>query len=154
MKKTLLLLSLVLILGGCGINPSQKIGEEITIKGKQGETLTFGAKELPTNFPSDMPVYPGAKPSGSYAATGNEASMIVALEVAEDFNKVASYYGAELKKNGWNIKNSAAVQDGTMYSISKGERMGTVTVSKKTGGEGVEIAIVLGKKKIEGAGVE
>lgn len=159
MKNKLALLFLVFFFWGCGVNPSQKIlenqtgtkvdvknnGETVTVKGKDGESVTFGAKEIPGNFPKDIPIYPGSKPTGSYVATGTDNGLVVGLETTDDFNKVAAYYLSELKKNGWQVDSTMAADITQAYSIKKGEMTGVISIQKQEEKKVVGIAIVLGK---------
>jgi hypothetical protein len=150
MNKLLFLLIVSVVLSGCGLNLQKKDvnekGNNITVAGKEGETLTFGAKELPSNFPLDVPVFPGAKPTGSYAASGENAGMIVALESSDDSKKISDYYKIELVKNGWEVKEQTQGSAPTaVYSIKKGLRAGTVSVTK--GENNTKIAIMIGKEE-------
>jgi hypothetical protein len=153
MKKSLLLLFLIsIVLSGCGVNPVQKKGDTVTVKGESGESLTFGAKEIPSNFPKDIPIYPGSKPVGSYVATGQDSGIIVGLETGDDFERVVAYYSEELTKNGWTVTGQTGVTaSSAVYPIKKGETSGVITIQKQEEQKNVAIAIVLGKEiKAEG----
>lgn len=147
MRKPLIFLILFFVLSGCGFDSGEKVveknGDKITFAGKEGETLKFGTKELPTNFPKDIPVFPGAKPAGSYAASGENAGMIVGLESDGDFKKISDYYQTELLRNGWEVRNSTAGEETVLFKITKAERTGTVSVTKKD--NKTEIAVMMGK---------
>jgi len=153
MKKLLFLLFLIVFVGGCGFNPQtgpkvdvSNNGETVTVKGKEGESVTFGAKEIPSDFPKDVPIYPGSKPTGSYVAAGKDNGLVVGLETTDEFNKVTAYYSEELTKNGWLINGQTQGSAPTgVFAIKKGEVSGVVTIQKQEEKKIVEIAIVLGK---------
>lgn len=146
----------VFLLTGCAFNPAaliqQKMGEKttekliesqtggkvdinseegkVTIKGKEGEEVIIGGGQLPSNFPKDVPIYPGAKPAGSWTSTtGDEKGVLVTLETNDGKNKVVSFYSAELPKNGWTIETTTTTDEGVMYIIKKNTRTGWVTIT-------------------------
>lgn len=172
MKQLFSLLLLVIFLGGCGLNSSkisekaaEKVienqtgskvdlsnnGETMTVKSSDG-SLTFGAKEIPSDFPSDVPVYPGSKPNGSYVATGKDNGLLVGLETSDDYAKVMSYYLSELKKNNWEVSTTVTDKNTLTYTIKKDDRAGVVSVQNQPEKKSVGITIVIGKQVNNGGG--
>lgn len=175
-KRFILLLlfgSSAFLLAGCTLNPfaflQQKTGEKmaekliesqtggkvdidsdkgkVTVKTKEGEEIVMGEGQLPANFPKDMPIYPGAKPSGSWISTTKEGKgVMVGLETNDGKNKVVSYYRTELPKNGWVIETTTTTDDGAIYIVKKNNRSGWVTITAEKNGK-TTIGIVIGDEK-------
>lgn len=75
-------------------------------------------RSIPDNFPSDMPVYPGAEPAiGMGAAIGSGARSGVQLVAGDSPEKVRDYYTSELAAKGWEITDTGD-NAGTGYTIT------------------------------------
>jgi hypothetical protein len=90
------------------------------------------AATLPAGFPADVPVYPGAHPTGSLAATGK--GMIVTFQSADAPEKVFSFYRAELAERGWSISGEVSVLGQGALSGTKDTRTASVVIVGATGG--------------------
>lgn len=112
-------------------------GGEVTIETEEG-TFTAGQKELPDNFPSDMPVYPDAN-IGTTASS--EDTVSVSLSTDDSLATVSNYYKDELAAEGWEITQTATLENATVYDIKKGKITGAVAVAETD--EGVSIIITL-----------
>ena len=118
MKKLWWLLPAALLLAGCGKSVSERAAEKAIeaqtgaevsvgegggykIKG-DGYTQTVGSQaELPPGFPTDMPIYPGARLAFGQAAVG-----IFTLGWVSDDEpaKVKAFYVQNLSIQGWQIE--------------------------------------------------
>jgi len=86
---------------------------------------------LPVGFPEDVPVYPGAHPTGSLAATGK--GMVVTFQSADAPEKVFSFYRTQLAERGWSISGEANVLGQGALSGTKDTRTASVVVVGATG---------------------
>ncbi|HEX6977360.1 MAG TPA: hypothetical protein VF185_03315 [Patescibacteria group bacterium] len=114
---------------------------------KTGAKLDIGGGSVPSDFPKDFPIYPGAKVtsslSGNQTGTGN--GFWVTLSTTDEVSKVQSYYETNLKTNGWNIESTIGSGSGVNWSLSKDKLNGYLTIDKSpTAGE-TSILIVLGE---------
>lgn len=100
-----------------------------------GTTEESNAK-LPSNFPSDIPVYPGAEIVS--APTAGQALNLTLL-ASETTEKVATYYREELKKNGWRIDEKHSHTD--RIDATKGKRRCTIRLTE-TGDASTRIIII------------
>jgi hypothetical protein len=95
---------------------------EVTVRGKDGEKATYSSGRsvaLPEGFPKDVPLYPGAKVTMS----GKQGEgMMVMLTSGDDVQKIAGFYEAKLKENGWEIETSANIGEGSMFAAKKEKR--------------------------------
>lgn len=81
-----------------GVKVDEKSGSvEITTQDGQG---TFSSKaELPENYPSDIPVYPGAEVVYSVVKDGDGSN--VTWRTNDSLQRVVSYYEAQLAGQSW-----------------------------------------------------
>jgi hypothetical protein len=117
-------------------------GGTVTVKTEQGTVTT--SDKLPDGFPTDVPLYPGAKVTGSVAGVQDQKNgAYVGMESADAFAKVRDYYKTELVAKGWKIDLSSE-QGGTMaiFGASKGTVKLTLTISQES--EKTVIAIGVG----------
>ena len=90
------------------------------------------AGALPADFPKDIPVYTGATVvGGATGAMGKGASF----STADDAAKVADYYEAELKKQGWTDVKKIAAGPATSITATKEKRMLAIGLTKGTDGK-------------------
>jgi len=102
------------------INKSGK-DVEITMHGKKGETVRVAGGEggvaLPEGFPKDVPIYPGAKVA---ASVKSQDGMHVTLQTSDAAGKVSAFYKEQMKANGWEMKTTMDMPQGTMLAGEKG----------------------------------
>jgi len=113
----------------------EKISEESKGTIKEGTSL-------PQNFPSDFPLYPGAKVENSLTGQqlGKEGFMVT-LTSSDDWQKVSSFYKTNLPKKGWQVTASYESGDGGVITFSKGVTKGAVTIAEKEGKTTIGIAL-------------
>ena len=106
--------------------------KSFSIQTKDGMMVAGDAAKLPENFPKDVPVYPGAKPTLVSTMAGNE-TFNVSFDTADTIDQVGAYYRKELTANGWQEQqtiNQAGDQPMQMLNYTKEERMVMVTVTR------------------------
>jgi hypothetical protein len=103
------------------------------------ETAPTGAKlaaepaaTLPAGFPEDVPVYPGARQTGSLAATGK--GMVVTFQSLDAPQEVLTFYRAQLAEQGWSISGEASILGQGALSGTKGDRTAAVVIVGGAGG--------------------
>ncbi len=93
-----------------------------------GDTLSFGGEvELPSDFPSDVPIMDDAViiASSSSSSRGEHTATLT----AKDFDKTEKFYKEQLEEEGWTIDDASTLTIGskiTTYTASKGTRKMTV----------------------------
>jgi PBP1b-binding outer membrane lipoprotein LpoB len=90
------------------------------------------AGALPADFPKDIPVYTGATVIGGGSAAGGKGAS---FSTADDAAKVADYYEAELKKQGWTDVKKIAAGPATSITATKEKRMLAIGLTKGTDGK-------------------
>ncbi len=88
---------------------------------KTGNTVAFGEDlKLPDDFPSDVPIYGGAKVT---AVTTNkqEKSANVTLTSTDAKDKVMKWYEDKMKADGWEEKNSSTINEVEFREYTKGQ---------------------------------
>ncbi|MEN8119663.1 MAG: hypothetical protein ABFS35_04930 [Bacteroidota bacterium] len=106
---------------------------EITIKGKDGEEVTFSSNEneLPDDFPSDVYVIDGEK-QGVGNMTSNDGQVVTfGVKSDEDFSDVKETILKEMKSNGWENTMTMGAGEESMQMYTKDEKSATITLSKE-----------------------
>ena len=102
----------------------------ITVKSKDGDGKISVAQEgeAPKNLPAYVPLYPGAKYMGSFAAAsaksaagGPVAGGMVSFTTADPSTKVLAFYKDAFTKAGMKEQGSGDMGGMSMLSFSKGE---------------------------------
>jgi hypothetical protein len=92
---------------------------------------------LPSNFPSDVPTYPGARSTQSMAVGDGPALVVFSTSAAPA--DVYEFYREQLSQNGWSIDSGAADQN--QIKASKGARTASIRIDRAGGA--TEIGVVL-----------
>jgi len=95
---------------------------------KTGQTVAFGEDlKLPDDFPSDVPIYGGAKIS---AVTTNkqEGSANATLTSSDDKDAVLKWYEDKMKSDGWEEKNSSTINNVEFREYAKGKAKLAVSI--------------------------
>ena len=96
-----------------------------------------GATEtnLPDVFPSDFPMYPGAKATGTIAGkeTVGGKGLWVLLETPDALSRVISFYDKNLETTRWTVEEKDASVDSASYIIAKEKLAGTIILSEEQG---------------------
>jgi len=72
--------------------------------GEQAEVPDPG--QLPSDFPADIPIYPGARTEQSYAAPAG--TQFVVLNTPDSGEAVHAFYVEQLENHGWKVFSDAA----------------------------------------------
>lgn len=99
---------------------------------------------IPTDWPTDVPTYPGA--DVTYAAslkpidanTGRTALMLTASDPRED---IVSFYDRALQKNGWTIVRSVESGETIFRTATKDRRTLTLSIATAEGHTGITLSI-------------
>ena len=115
----------------------------VTVKTDQGTWST--SDKLPADFPTDVPIYPGAKVQASVAgAQGQTGSHYAALETTDALGTVIAWYKKEIVAQGWTVASDATIQGNLIMGATKDTRELSVTV---TGDQGkVTVGLVVANK--------
>ena len=108
----------------------EKDGEKVTVTSEEGEFTFEEEGELPDSFPSDFPVYPGAKLASSWVADGDNTDGLSLIWETEDaVSKVSNYYENELEKAGWTLSITSKTEDSATFSFEKDDARGFIGVT-------------------------
>lgn len=95
-------------------------------------------KQVPGNFPNDIPIYPGAESEQSLGIPGGP--MLAAFSSSDDPATVLTFYKSELASSGWEIDDPG---DGVgALRANKEDRSLTIRVDGTSSGS-TSIAIVV-----------
>ena len=112
---------------------------EVTVKTDQGTYST--SDKIPSDFPSDVPVYSGAKVQSSVATSQQQGSgHYLALETTDSLDKVSAWYKSQVVDKGWKIESDATIQGTLILGATKDTRQLSVSVSDDGNGK---VAIIL-----------
>jgi hypothetical protein len=128
--------------GATGIQTNQQ-GDTVTIKGKDGESLTFSS-QVPEEL-KDFPVPQGFKydSSGSMSMGGDRLAVGTWTGKAA-MPTVIEFYQKELPRQGWKEESNFTSDDGGLLTFSKGETDG-VTITTSKDGDTVTLSVMFGK---------
>jgi hypothetical protein len=102
-----------------------------------------GTAPLPSNFPSDVPVYTGAKTVASSADLKKDNGEATCTTPDSAAN-VHDFYDKQMSENGWKGESTTTTGATTLLTYSKDNRIATINI---TGTEkGASILIGYGKK--------
>lgn len=114
------LLALVLLAAACG--------------GDGGEPIVYGEGEIPSAFPDDFPVPPGAR-IGSTLVNRPQHYSEFSLTTTSSLDEVARFFLFELFEDGY-VVDVADEASAVLFTIefSKGDLEGTVNLSARSSG--------------------
>ena len=116
----------------------------VTVTGKNGEQVNIGGEnsDLPDGFPSEAPVYAGAKITSSVSTS---QGFLVGFTTADTPRTVLDWYKSELASKGWEVKSNMESDSGGLLTAT----MTGWSLSVNVGGDdsGGETTIVLSADK-------
>jgi|GEM_PF-3717261 len=129
------------VLAGCA--PQDQVSFD---SGGLKQTISEGHKAVDGQFP--LPIYPGAKPSGSVAGEtqGLERSEFLMVSTRDDLEKVSLYYRTELKKQGWQMDRIDTIGQSVNFACHKGRTEGSVLIN----GDGKQTILTLQAGRLMG----
>lgn len=117
-------------------------GGTYTVKTDDGTWST--SDKLPSDWPSDAPLYPGADVQGSVAAAGGDTQGVgqyVGLLSSDSAQQVAAWYKSELAAKGWTVGTDITTPQGSMIGADKGGRTVAVTITSQDGKTAIGVTI-------------
>lgn len=113
-----------------GVVDIDKEGEKVTVKSEKAEFSFEEGGELPENFPKDFPIYPEAKLTSSWTASGEETEgLSLVWETNDSTDKVAAYYREKLAESGWKSSFTSEAEDSTTLMFEKGDTGGFIGIT-------------------------
>jgi hypothetical protein len=120
---------------GCGSKKSEKTSAAAPAAGESNSAGWKPPEEvwsatLPADFPTDLPIYPGATVSKATEVPGK--NLKAGWTTADEPNKVASYYTDALTGQGWTTQRVDG-HDGILVFADKRSRSATIGVGTSNG---------------------
>ena len=98
---------------------------------------------IPDNFPSDVPVYPGAQPAqGRGVELEGKPLAAVQLVTNDSPEDVYEFYRTNLESQGWTIESSEPAGAGTAINAVKGDSCRTSLLIQPAESGGADVFIV------------
>ncbi|NOS68117.1 MAG: hypothetical protein HOO67_07220 [Candidatus Peribacteraceae bacterium] len=106
-------------------------------------TYNAGNNQLPEDWPTDAPIYAGAKIqfSGSANGTTGKPGSAAVLTTSDSAADVVTYYKAELAKQGWTISSTMEAQGTSIFGATKGTRALSLLIGSAEGQTSITIGI-------------
>jgi hypothetical protein len=107
-------------------------GNPVRFSGTDSEGNPFEARfgedaNVPSGFPDDVPIYPGASPTAAMTAAGE--GVMVTLRSTDEQQAIFEFYEAQLVEQGWSITARPSFGGQLGLEASKDSRKVTVRVS-------------------------
>jgi len=120
-------------------------GNPIRFSGTDGSGNAFEASigddaKVPSAFPADIPLYPGAKPMAAMVA-GGEGQMVT-FKTQDAQQKIYEHYQTELKAQGWEIGDEQSFGGQLALVGTKDKRKLTVSISGTQGDSRISLIVV------------
>lgn len=132
---------------GVKIDTSEKKGLTFTDT-NSGTKVNIGEQKIPEGFPSDFPLYPNAKPSGSVSGGKQDTQGFwFVLLTPDSYEAVSDFYKTNLKGKGWITTETVTTDTAETFAVSKGNLEGTVVVSRNKDDKETSIFIALSSKE-------
>ena len=126
-----------------GKNADVKTNADGTMNIRTDEGTMSTGHEVPSDWPKDIPVYPGATVQYSASvnpADGNQGGALMLLSTDTD-TAVSDYYAKELKAQGWTLAATMHAAGTVIMSATKDGRSLSVTVTGQDGQTSITIGI-------------
>ena len=132
---TSLLLASTLLVAGCGSATG-------TQAPKQNAAWT-----VPSDWPADLPVYPGATigTSANINPDSTKPGMMLSMDTTDTPQQVSQFYAKTLRERGWTVDGTTDGGKYTAVMCTNADRMATVHATTKSEG-GTSILIATGEK--------
>ena len=129
-----------------GMKVDTKEGRMTLKDAKTGSEVNVGEGKIPEGFPTDFPIYPGAKATGSLSGSEKEKGkgFWLVFSSADAVEKVAAFYDEKLKSSGWETGKSLNYGAVRSWEVKKGDLAGNVTVTEGDNKKGAAIMVTLG----------
>lgn len=131
--------ALVVGLGGC--RETEKPSAASTGAAEPALPTPASGPEIPTNFPTDVPQYPG----GEVLLTrdGGDKSVSLRFQTDDPVPQVAGFYARLLTAEGWSTENRPSIGGAAVFA-NKGKRRAAVSVSTTKAGK-TQVDVMIAK---------
>lgn len=114
----------------------KRSGSDIEVTSEDEEGNKFAAQsgknvEIPTDFPSDVPIYSGAKPLVAMQMEAQGQSLT--LESVDSLDNVYQFYVDALQANGWTLDAQMDLGGQKMIAAKKGNQSAVVSIGTSEG---------------------
>ncbi|HPZ06943.1 MAG TPA: hypothetical protein PL110_02425 [Candidatus Eremiobacteraeota bacterium] len=100
----------------------------ITITDKKGDKVSFTRGEITKDFPSDVPLYPGAEILSTITYKDKHVTT-VSLETSDSIDKIKEFYKKELVRNGWKFEGVFSTDKSMMFAGRKDKRTAGIAIT-------------------------
>jgi hypothetical protein len=108
-----------------------------TVPGGSGDMPAEIAQgELPKDYPSDLPLYPGSKPTTAMMVGG---SGLIILSSQASVADVLAHFREQLPAQGWTVDEVS--ESPGRVAAHKGSRSATISISEAEGGTEIGVAL-------------
>jgi hypothetical protein len=105
-----------------------------------GVDVTIGDDaKVPKDFPSDVPIYPGARPTATMSEEGQ--GTLVTFDLDDGPEKVYDFYQQQLADGGWEIASSASMGGQWMIRALKDDRAAHISIAGSETGSQMGVAV-------------
>ncbi len=118
--------------------------DKVTIKGKDGESLTISS-EVPAEL-KNFPVPAGFKlepTGGGSLQSGADKTSVATWKAKANVDDVVAFYKQQMASQGYKEEMAMTSSDGGVLVYSKGDSSVTVTLGKE--GDTLNLAVMMGK---------
>jgi hypothetical protein len=115
----------------------------VRVETSEGAYQAGAGAGLPSDWPSDVPLMPGAQMqvSGSNNGSSGDAGAGVMFVTTKTAEEVSAYYREELTKNGWVFDTTASMNGFLVMTATKGDIGLSFSVQSASGQTTVVIGI-------------
>lgn len=115
-------------------------GQELVTKGKDGVIMITGENvKLPSDYPGDLPQYPGSKNTMVSYKPDDHTMMSIMGTTSDSANKIISWYTTQLKKSGWTVE----IESTDSITATKGSAFGGINaVASESDGTVINASIM------------
>ena len=108
----------------------------VTIKGKDGEEVTFSGNEneLPDDLPSDVYVIDGDIEGVGNITSANGKVVTFGIKSKKSISDLKDKIEKEMKSEGWKTGMNMSVPESAMLNYTKGKKSVTITIGKEDDG--------------------
>ncbi len=117
-------------------------GMHLTATSPEGKTFTASIGEeidMPEEFPSDVPIFPGSTPMASMSSP--DEGMIVTFKSSEEQQDIFDFYQSNLERDGWQILDDQKLGGQLSFDAVKNDRKVSVVVAGTKGDARVSVIV-------------
>jgi hypothetical protein len=107
--------------------------------GKKFQASIGDDVDIPSEFPGDVPVFPGATPMASMSSP--DEGIIVTFKSSEEQQDIFDFYNSSLANDGWDITVGEPTSNQLSLEAHKDNRKVSVIVGGRTGDSRVSVIV-------------